>query len=72
LLFGTIPIGLSSHLGIEEYTEYVAKSPDHLIQIVEYLSTLSLKERDEIRRANVQKIKFMDVRYFVDKIEEVI
>jgi len=72
LLFGTIPVGLAGHLGIEEYTEYVASSPDHLIQIAEYLSTLNVKERDEIRRANVQKLEFMDVKYFIDKIEEVL
>lgn len=72
LLFGTIPIGLGSAKGIEQYVDLVATDGLDMIEIVKMLSEADLKQRDEMRRANIAKLDFMDARHFVDKIENVI
>jgi len=72
LLFGTIPVGLKPHLGIEDYVEFIADDPNELCFIVENLATISVKERDDIRSKNIEKLRFMDVSNFVDKIENVV
>jgi len=71
LLFGTIPVGLEGHLGVDDYVLFKAVDPDDLIDIVDYLSNVDLTERNEIRSANIEKIRFMDASYFFDKIEDV-
>jgi len=71
LMFGTIPVGLSPHVGVSDYCMFTAEDPTDLIDIVDYLSHIDLKERDEIRRKNVEKIRFMDASNFVDLIEDV-
>ena len=71
LLFGTIPIGLGSFTGIEKYCNYVAKNARNMIDIIEGLGCMSLKERDDIRINNVEKLEPMDAKHFVDLIERV-
>jgi len=72
LLFGTIPIGLGTAKGIEQYVDLVATDGLDMIEVVKMLSEADLKQRDEMRRANIAKLDFMDARHFVDKIENVI
>lgn len=74
LMFGTIPVGLRSHLGVENYVNElcIAKDPKDLMEIVYWLSTFSEGARDHMRRQNVEQISFMDVKHFVDKIEAVL
>jgi hypothetical protein len=71
LLFGTLPVGLSSHTGIGDYLpdELIVRDPAHLIDIVDGLSRMSTAERDGLRRKVVEKIDFMDVRNFLDHLE---
>lgn len=73
LMFGTIPIGLSSHLGIENYIlrDLIAGDAEDMIDILEFMSKCDLKTRDDMRTENIEKLRFMDVSNFVDKIEEV-
>lgn len=71
LLFGTIPVGLESHLGVEAYTDFVARDATDLCEIVDLLSRLGLKERDVIRSAHMEKLRFMDVANFIDIVEDV-
>lgn len=70
LQFGSIPVGLDGHTGISRYTPFVAKDTWDLGGIALGLKDLTLKERDQIRRNAIEKIAFMDVRHFVDVIEE--
>jgi hypothetical protein len=73
LMFGTIPVGLGSHLGISDYVQpgLIAGDGWDMIEVVKTLTGLPLKERDRIRRENVEQIEHMDARYFVDRIEDV-
>lgn len=71
ILFGTLPVGLSSHNGIGEYLpgELIANDPEHLGDIVLGLSEMSLQEREKLRHRVIEKIEFMDVKNFIDQIE---
>lgn len=72
LMFGTIPIGLEEAKGINDYVIFSAYSGQNMAAIAEYLSKLSLRERDKFRKQNIEKIEFMDARHFVNKIEDVL
>jgi len=72
LMFGTIPIGLEGHLGVDDYTLFTARDSDDMIDIIDYLSSVDLRERDDIRKQNVEKIRFMDVKNFINEVEKVI
>ena len=71
LLFGTIPVGLVTHRGIDRYLpdSLVARDPGHLGEIVERLAGISLAERHALRREIVGRIGFMDAGNFVDVLE---
>jgi hypothetical protein len=71
LIFGTLPIGLATHNGIEEYLprELIANDAEDLGNKVQWLSTLSASQREILRRDVAEKIRFMDASYFVDRIE---
>ena len=73
LLFGTLPLGLSVHHGIDQYlpAELIAKNPDDLAMLVQILSSMSYERRQELHRRVVEKIRFMDVSHFLDKLESV-
>lgn len=74
LMFGTLPIGLGEANGISQYVlpSLVAKNGLDMIEIVELLNGISQRERDQLRRENVEMLEFMDVRHFVDRIEDVL
>ncbi len=73
LLLGTIPIGLRSHVGIDRYVQpgLIAGDGQDMIEVVETLCGLPLKERDRIRKENIEQLSFIDASHFVDKIEDV-
>jgi hypothetical protein len=73
LLFGTLPLGLSVHTGIDQYLpiELIARDPEDLATLVHVLSRLSLESRQELHHRVVEKIRFMDVSHFLDKLESI-
>jgi hypothetical protein len=73
LLFGTIPIGLGNHFGIDEYLpqDLIVTSAEELGNKIEWLSKMSIVEREGLSREIVDQISFMDVRNFLDKLEGV-
>lgn len=72
ILFGTIPIGLSATKGIQEYVSILAvKDSQMMIDLIK-LMPRDVECRDRLRRELIEKIWFMDVRHFVDKIENVV
>jgi hypothetical protein len=71
LLFGTIPIGLCGHRGIEDYCYTIAHDPETLIDIVDDMCQWTVREREIIREQMVINLQHMDVSRFVDKIEDV-
>lgn len=71
LLFGAIPIGFKEHLGIDQYVDRVVdwhEMPD-LIQDLQHLDTQQYRQA---LGESVHKIRFMDAKHFVDKIEAVV
>jgi hypothetical protein len=73
IIFGTLPVGLSSHNGIEQYlpADLVARNPEDLIRLVKLLSICTLEERSQLRNSVVARIEFMDAANFVRVIEGV-
>jgi hypothetical protein len=73
LIFGSIPVGLGSHLGIERYvlSGLIAGDGNDMIEVAESLCGISQKERHLLREENANQLSFMDARHFVDKIEDV-
>jgi hypothetical protein len=73
LLFGALPIGLGTARGIDSYVleQHIPKDAAELAEVVERLSKIDVQERDKLRRENVEKISFMDARFFVDELEKV-
>lgn len=72
LMFGSIPIGLYGHFGISRYVDKIADDDENMLEIAEELSQMSLEERHETRRKAVEKIGFMDARYFLNKLESLL
>lgn len=73
LLFGSLPVGLRGHLGIEKYVNegFVADDPADLAHIT-YMAAIDLNERKRLREDLAHKLRFMDARHFVKKIEDVV
>jgi hypothetical protein len=71
LLFGSIPLGLAEGRGVDRYVLDTARPGDDMVEAIETMAGLGLKERDRLRRENIEMISFMDARYFVDEIERV-
>lgn len=69
LLFGSIPVGLGGHLGVERYTHYVADDPENLVLIAEFFGGVDCYARDKVRRECVERLEFMDARHFVETLE---
>jgi len=72
LLFGTLPVGLGTAKGIEKYTTLIANDSSNMKEIVNELSKQPIERRGTLRRDMVERLEFMDAKYFVDKIEEVL
>lgn len=73
ILFGTVPVGLGSAKGIEQYTEIYAEDSYELSCFSELLSRSTTQNvREAIRKSNAEKLEFMDAKHFVDKIEAVL
>lgn len=71
LMFGCIPIGLTEMKGIEQYVLRAVSSADELGDMLRCMSSYDPAERHTLRMESINKIAFMDVRNFVDSIEEV-
>jgi hypothetical protein len=69
ILFGTIPVGLRGHLGIEQYTDHVAQSPEDLLRIAKEIRAMSPIRREVLREEAAHRLSHMDVRNFVDTLE---
>jgi hypothetical protein len=70
LLFGTIPIGI--HRSQVPYTHLIGANEETMVAWIEDLTTISPRERDDLRRDLCHELRFMDVRNFVDEIENVV
>lgn len=69
LLFGTLPVGLACHRGIEQYVPHVAKDPEDLLEYARHIRALSSIRREVIREEAAHRLSHMDVRNFVDVLE---
>jgi hypothetical protein len=73
LLFGSLPVGLGTHLGIEDYVhpEHIALDSEHLSEIVQAVASYDIDTKHMLRSELVHQLLFMDAAHFVDKIEDV-
>lgn len=77
VLFGTIPIALlvkedkDQQMSMMEYVQLGACDAKELADIVYWLAS-SPRDRQFCREATAEKLDFMDARYFVDRIEDVL
>lgn len=69
ILFGSVPIGLNEHLGIDQYCEYVAQSTEHLLELATWMRTISPMRRRVLREEAAHRLSHMDVRVFMDVVE---
>jgi hypothetical protein len=69
ILFGTLPVGLKGHLGIEGYTNHVADDPEDLLRIAKEIRAMSPIRREVLREEAAHKLSHMDVRNLVDTLE---
>ncbi len=69
VLFGSIPVGLNGHLGIEQYVSYVARDPEDLLLYAKNIRSISPIRREVLREEAAHKLSHMDVRHFVDVLE---
>lgn len=69
IIFGSVPIGISDHFGIEQYCEYVAKTPEDLLEISKWARNLSPLRRRVLREDAAHRLLHMDVKKFIDTIE---
>ena len=71
IIFGSIPVGLGSHKGIEQYlpSDLIARTPSELGSVVSMLAACTTDERNKYRTMVAERIGFMDVSNFVRTIE---
>jgi len=69
ILFGSIPVGLAGHHGIEQYVAHVARDPEDLLQYAKHVRSISPIRRKVLREEAAHKLSQMDVRKFVDVLE---
>lgn len=71
IMFGTLPIGLSPMVGIDDYVLTKVDDGEQMVEALYELSQLTMYERDVMRHENAHMLGFMDACYFVDEIEDV-
>lgn len=67
--FGSIPIGFSCHLGIDQYTQTVVSSPTELLEQATQIRNMSSIRRRVLREEAAHMLYHTDARHFVDVIE---
>jgi len=68
IIFGSIPVGLSCHRGIEQYA-HVVRSPEELLEYATMIRTISPIRRRVFREEAAHRLSHMDVKNFVDVLE---
>jgi|GEM_PF-1762451 len=71
VLFGSLPVGFSKHVGIEKLALKVVDGYEGLINFVDELKSTPIL-RDIYRKEQVSMLRPMDVKNFVDKMIEVL
>lgn len=69
VMFGSIPVGLEGHLGIEDYTVYRAANAQMLLEEATRIRTMSPIRRRVLREEAAHVLYKTDVRGFMDVIE---
>jgi len=71
LYFGSLPIGFREFNGIEFYLipELIVDSPEDFIKKYNNLLSMSKLSKFNLYKKQIEKLEFMDVKYFVDLLE---
>ena len=69
VMFGSIPVGLTGHLGIGQYVNRVVASPEELFEYATFIRNVSSIRRRVIREEAAHMLYHTDVRGFMDVIE---
>jgi hypothetical protein len=71
VLFGSIPIGFDTHLGVEDYvpTGLIAKDSNHLFELATWLRNMSPIRREAAREEAAHILSRCDARKFLGVLE---
>lgn len=69
VLFGTVPIGLACHLGVDQYVDRVVGDAQGLLDAATQLRNVSPIRRRVVREEAAHMLSRVDVRNFVDVLE---
>lgn len=69
VMFGSIPVGLEGHLGIEGYVGRVVSTPEQLLEFATWVRTMSPIRRRVLREESAHTLYHTDARGFMDVIE---
>lgn len=71
VLFGSVPIGLHGHLGVEQYvgSGMVARDAEHLYELASWLRNMSPMRREAAREEAAHTLSRCDARGFLDVLE---
>ena len=70
IIFGSIPVGLTEHRGIDDYVVKVATNPQDLLDYGTWVRNFSPVRRRCLREEAAHKISHMDAKHFVDVLEK--
>ena len=71
VLFGSLPLGFKEHYGIEKYCLKTVDNYTEYKELIQPLLNGSIN-RDKLRKQQVEMLESFDVKYFVDKMMEVL
>ena len=69
VLFGSVPVGLAGHLGIERYAQTVVQDAEALLAVAGWWRTLPPIRRRVVREEAAHMLSHMDARGLVDVIQ---
>ncbi len=69
VLFGSIPVGLDGHLGVDRYVDRVVRTPEELLEYATWVRTMSPLRRRVLREESAHRLSVADVRNFWDVLE---
>ena len=69
ITFGSVPIGLNGHFGIEQHVDKVVSDRNELMSFAKLFKSMSSIRRRVYREEAAHKIKHMDVANFIDVLE---
>jgi hypothetical protein len=71
IMFGSIPVGLAGHAGVEEYCPLVASDPSALRDTALTLAAMPMGQREQVRRGCAEALRAWDAAEFARVLEDI-